>query len=402
MRDFLMLLATVPTITAFVGWITNWAAVKMIFWPETFIGIGPLGWQGILIRRAPKFATGVADVVTEHLISPREMAERLDPDEMERLFGDTVDAQTEPILHEVAELVSPGSWGAIPDPVKTMVRSQIQRESRQLIRELFDKLQGLSEQLLDLKGLIFTSLSGDNTRTLVRLTQEIGHKEFKFIEYYGGFFGFLIGLVQIGVYSYMQKWWLMPIVGVIVGLVTNWLAIQMIFRPQEPTKYLGLITYQGLFPKRQAEISRDYGRVAADEILTPRNLIRLVTEGDAGSRLSKLVIETVSQRIDERYQTMKPMIPVEITPEMMTRAKLVLVRRITETVPTIRPQFEDYLKRKLDIGNTIEGKLSQLPKPEFERILRGIFEEDEVILIAVGGFLGGAVGVLQGLLVVLL
>ena len=61
--------------------------------------------------------------------------------------------------------------------------------------------------------------------------------------------------------------------GVLVGLVTNWLAIQMIFRPMEPRRYLGVFHYQGMFPKRQKEISADYGRITANEILTPRNLI---------------------------------------------------------------------------------------------------------------------------------
>ena len=31
MTSFLILLAAIPTITALIGWFTNWAAVKMIF-----------------------------------------------------------------------------------------------------------------------------------------------------------------------------------------------------------------------------------------------------------------------------------------------------------------------------------------------------------------------------------
>jgi uncharacterized membrane protein YheB (UPF0754 family) len=47
----------------------------------------------------------------------------------------------------------------------------------------------------------------------------------------------------------------------------------------------------------------------------------------------------------------------------------------------------------------VEGKLKAMPKTEFERLLRGIFEQDEWILIAIGGALGAGVGVLQGMLV---
>ena len=36
-----------------------------------------------------------------------------------------------------------------------------------------------------------------------------------------------------------------------------------------------------------------------------------------------------------------------------------------------------------------------MPKSEFEHVLRGIFEEDEITLILLGGVLGGAIGCAQ-------
>jgi uncharacterized membrane protein YheB (UPF0754 family) len=399
MNDLVLLFLTVPLITAFVGWVTNWAAVKMIFHPEEFVGIGPIGWQGILQRRSHKFATGIADMATENLLSPRELAEKLDPEEMEKLFAQTLDQQTDSMVDEAAEIIRPGAWKEMPPHVKQMVIMQVKSQTNQITREVFDKLQGVSDELLDLHHLVYSQLSGKNVALLAKFTKEIGAKEFKFIEYYGGVFGLIIGLAQVGVWSLMQTWWLMPIVGIAVGLVTNWLAIQMIFRPQETTRYLGLFKYQGLFPKRQAQISADYGRVSAADILTPRNLIRLVSEGQAGERIAKIVTETISEKIDTEWKKVAPMVPVEVTPEHLELVKARIVDRIAATVPDVQPEFEAYLERKLDIAETIESKLSGLPKSEFERILRGVFEEDEITLIIVGGFLGGAVGVAQGMLV---
>jgi uncharacterized membrane protein YheB (UPF0754 family) len=400
--DLLLLLATVPTITAFVGWVTNWAAVKMIFHPETWVGIGPFGWQGILQRRSHKFATGIADMAVENLLSPRELAEKLDPDEMEKLFKDTLDQQTEELIDEAAELIRPGAWRALPAQVRQMIVLQVKAQTQQVTREIFDKLQGISDELLDLHALVYSQLSQHNARLLAKFTQEIGAREFFFIEYSGGIFGFVIGLGQIVMWEWMQRWWLMPIFGVAVGLLTNWLAIQMIFRPMEPTQYLGVIRYQGLFPKRQAQISADYARVAAAEILTPRNLIRLVSEGEAGERIARVVTETISERIDTEWKKVAPLVPIPVTPAQLEQVKARIVDRIATTVPEVQPEFERYLERKLDVAATIEGKLSTLPKPEFERVLRGVFEEDEITLIIVGGVLGGAVGAAQGALVLAL
>jgi uncharacterized membrane protein YheB (UPF0754 family) len=398
MPDIVILILTVPTVTAIIGWVTNWAAVKMIFHPENFVGIGPLGWQAILTKQSHKFASGVADMVTDNLVSTRELAERLDPEEIEKMFSDTLDSETHAICKEAADLVREGSWDELPDHVQTMIVTQVQTETRKLVRELFDKLQGLSDELLDLKELVYIQLSGPNVRRLVRLTKKIGKREFKFIEYYGGVFGFIIGCAQIGVWQVMQTWWLMPIVGVIVGLVTNWLAIQMIFRPQEPKRYLGLFKYQGLFAKRQPEIAHDYGETAAAEILTPSNVIRLVTQGEAGVRIAKLVTEEVTAKMQEEWKKVEAMVPVDVTPEMFSQVQDIIIRRISTTVPVLQPEFEKYLERKLDIANTVEEKLAALPKNDFERILRGIFEEDEITLIVVGGALGGLVGLAQGAL----
>jgi len=399
MHDIILLFLTVPTVTALIGWVTNWAAVKMIFHPQEFVGIGPFGWQAIIAKQGDKFARGVADMVTENLATAEELAGRLDPKEIRERFESTIGDQTESICRDAAEVLKPGAWDGLPEPVRQMIQSQVKLESEKLVREVFADVQARAGEFFDLNRLVFDQLSGPNIQRLIRLTKEIGRSEFKFIEYYGGIFGFVIGLAQIGVWSVMQTWWLMPIVGILVGLVTNYLAIQMIFRPMEPTTYLGVFRYQGLFPKRQKEIAADYGRVAEAEILTPKVILQMVSEGETGQRLAAHVTQIVSSKLEEQWKKVQPMIPIEVTPEMVERVKMIMAAKMAEAAPKVRPQFETYLAEKLEVRHTVESKLAEMPKPDFERILRGIFEEDELTLVIVGGVLGGAVGVLQGMLV---
>src|SRR3546814_13417036 len=65
-------------------------------------------------------------------------------------------------------------------------------------------------------------------------------------------------------------------------------------------------------------------------------------------------------------------------------------------MPQARGIVEEHLSQSLRLDQLIEERLSVLDKHQFERMLRGIFEEDEVILVVIGGVLGGAVGSLQG------
>ena len=398
MSSSVFVVVTVPLVAAFVGWLTNWQALVMIFRPLKFRGIGPIGWQGILPRKALKFADDVGRMLTERLLSPRDLALRLDPAEMEQLLARTLDAETRTLTREAAELIRPGAWDQLPEPLRESIVAQVRAQTSLAARELFDKLQGISDELLDVRALVTRELTGDNTSRLVMMFKRIGNKELKFIEYSGGVFGLLIGLAQAAAWGLFGIWWTMPLVGVVVGLATNWLALQMVFRPQQPTRYLGVVTYQGVFARRQAEIARDYGKIAAEQILTPRNLIRLITKGAGGERLARLISETVATRLDTEWKKVEPLVPVRVEPEVLARIKQLAAQRIVARIPDVTPELESYIERKLDVARTIEGKLAALPKAEFERVLRGLFEEDELVLIIIGGVLGGAVGLVQGLL----
>jgi len=401
MSSYLLLFLTIPVITGLIGWFTNWAAVKMIFYPQKFIGVWRIGWQGVLPRNALGFATTVAKTMTGSLVSSRDLLERVDPKEVEQAIDEQFAAHGEQFVQEAAEEFQPGAWGALPPPMRTMIIDQIKAETKSVTSDIIARIRDESDDILDLEALVTNELSGQNTSKLVRLFQEIGGRELRFIEYYGGIFGFLIGLVQVAAWSLFREWWLMPVVGVAVGLVTNWLAIQMIFRPMEPTRYFG-VTYQGLFPKRQADIAKDYGRVAKTEILTPHNLFRGVAEGDSGKRIAAVVSEILAEHLHKVGPMVDPLVPVALTPELLDNVRDLIIDRLANEVETVQPQIEAYIDQKVDVGAMVEERLAKMPKPEFEGILRGLFERDEWILITIGGALGGGVGFAQGAVVLTL
>jgi uncharacterized membrane protein YheB (UPF0754 family) len=400
--NVLVVVLAVPLVTAFIGYVTNWAAVKMIFHPEEFVGVWKLGWQGVLPSKADTFAADVAGNVGA-VLSPAELAERLDPAEMEALFEHRLDEELPVIVREVAEMLAPGTWDQMAPDAQQMVITQIRTEGRQVAQDVFDDLQGISHELLDLERLVFDLLSGPNVKRLVRLFQEIGGKELRRIVNLGFWFGLVIGIFQAATFTIFDQWWLMPIVGGIVGLGTNWLALQMIFRPMEPRRFptegLGLVTYQGMFPSRQPEIAQDYGRITAREILTPANLLRLLTEGEAGTRIAQVVLTRVSERVDAARPMVEMLTQTTVTDQQLAAVKMMVVGRVTQAVPDLQPDIERYIEEQLQVGELVESKLKAMPKLEFERLLRGIFEQDEWILIIIGGALGAGVGVLQGMLV---
>lgn len=392
--DTVVLFITIPLITAFIGYITNWAAVKMVFYPAVPWGVGPLKWQGIVYRLAPKFAAEIANT-TGHVLSPEDMVERLDAHGLVQKLVAAHPSDIDAMVAEALDVISPGTWDAMAPEARDQVRTLILGQVEQSVGQAVVTMGERAEELIDLDRLMVEELSGPNAERLARVANEVGHRELRFIELYGGVFGFLVGLLQAALYNWFSQWWTMPIVGVLVGLGTNWLAIQMIFRPLEPRRYLGLVTYQGMFPKRQAEIAHDYGRIAADEVLTPANLIDHVSTNPAAGELVGELLARARAQLEQFRPMLGMLAGQEPTEDQLDKVTFVLTQRLTDLLPQARPLVEEHLSHSLRLDQLIEERLAVLDKHQFERMLRGIFEEDEVILVAIGGVLGGAVGVVQ-------
>ena len=390
------LYASMPIVAALIGWVTKLVAIRMMFEPIEFVGWKPyLGWQGIVPRRAATMAAIACDTLTSRLIRPAELFARLDPDriarEIEKPMLDAVDE----ITREVAAHYQPGLWEALPEGVRVRIIQRIQSDSPQLVRQIMLDVQKNIERVFDLKDMVVGNLMRDK-RLLNRVFQEIGANEFRFIARSGLWFGFVIGCVQAVTWALTHSALVMPIFGALTGWLTDWLALQMIFRPQEPTRYLfGLVEWQGLFLKRRKQIAEEYGALVADEVLTPRNIMEAILKGPLSDRLFNMVQRQVQHLVDDRAGLAKPLVVMAVGSTRYQEMKRLIAEKVMERMPDTMRHVERYAADALDIRNTLTSKMRELTPNEFEGLLRPAFQQDEWILIAVGAALGFLVGELQ-------
>src|ERR671937_2504365 len=98
-----------------------------------------------------------------------------------------------------------------------------------------------------------------------RIFLEVGRRELRFIINFGFFFGFALGIPVAFLTQALTQWWILPICGVVVGYVTNWVALWMIFEPVNPRR-IGRFTLHGLFLRRKPEIAAVYSGIIANDI----------------------------------------------------------------------------------------------------------------------------------------
>jgi uncharacterized membrane protein YheB (UPF0754 family) len=387
--------ASMPIIAAIIGYVTKLVAIEMMFRPLEFVGIKPfLGWQGVIPRRAAKMAAIACDTMTSQLITPAEVFGRLDPrrvaDEIEKPLLAAIDD----ITREVAAATQPDLWEALPDRVKDLIVDRVRKRAPDMIEAVMRQLQQDIDSVFDLKEMVVTHLVRDKA-LLNRIFRESGHKEFRFIAHCGAPFGFAIGVLQTLAWAVFREPLLLPAFGLITGWVTDWLALRMVFYPIEPRRFFGLVTWQGLFLRRRAEVARDYGDLIAREIITPRNVVEAVLRGPLSDRVFAMVRREVHRLVDAQAGLARPLLVVAVGGRQYQQMKQLITVKVMERLPEAMSAVERYAADAMDIRNTLMTKMQQLTPRQFERLLRPAFEEDEWMLIAVGALLGFVVGELQ-------
>ena len=389
-----MLYLAIPFISAAVGFLTNLMALKMMFLPMEFIGIPPyLGWQGIVPRKAATMAGIAVETMTEHLISPKEIFDRLDPeriaDELEGPMNDMI----EDVVEDVMRAHQPALWAALPQIARRRVIKRVKSESPELIKEIMERIKTDLDEIFDLKEMVVTNLMRDK-ELLNRVFLDVGEPEFKFVARSGAYFGFIFGLVQMLVWIFYKGNWVLPAFGLLVGYATNWIALKMIFEPREPMR-VGLIKIQGLFLKRQKEVAVQYGNLIADEILTPAHIIEAILKGPSSDRLFALVARNVKNAVDDQAGLGLPFVTMTIGTKKYNAMKTTAVESMVEKLPKALREIENYAADAMDIRHTLQERMALLTPTQFERMLRPAFEQDEWILISVGALLGMAAGFAQ-------
>jgi len=395
----IFLIVSIPFVNAFVGWITNVVAVYMTFNPVEFIGCFPpyLGWQGIVPRKAEKMASKAVDLMTTKLIRMDEIFVRLDPQKVAEELSPVMYNTLDTIVNEVGMLYAPNTWVLVPEKVKRELVIKVQEESPQVISGLFADIGERIDQVFNLKRMVVDAMVRDRGMMCL-MFQQVGKKEFAFIKASGAYFGFLFGLVMMGIYfPFPDELWLLPLAGFLVGYVTNWIALKLIFEPIEPVD-LKCYTLHGLFLKRQKEVSAEYAKLVVEQILNAKNILYELVRGPSSDALVEILYKHVKQTCDAHASVYTPLIQVAIGSEGYAKLKELICDRLFEELPDVMSHLEPYADKALDLENTIRERLAALSPAQFEDLLHPIFKEDEIILILVGGVLGLIVGCIQAAL----
>jgi uncharacterized membrane protein YheB (UPF0754 family) len=389
---------SMPLVAAFVGWSTKIVALEMIYRPREFKGIGPIGWQGIVPRRAGKVGSKTIELLTTNLLKPEELLERIDAAEaVEALRGPLVEAIDE-ITRDLAEQIRPGLWDSLPESARRTIQERIQAQAPRVTENMLNEMKADLGRYVDLQFLAVTTLVR-NKEKLVKLMRGVSDDAMAFVRRSGIYFGLAIGVVQMIAWALFKNPWIMPAFGFAVGFLSDYIALNMLFRPVHEKKFFGFIPFQGMLHAQREKITRDYAKILADDLFSPEILFDGILKGPGSDKLFALAAKEIEATIDAQTGIAGPLVVLAVGTKRYRALKDRVVEVVLERLPSTLLEAQDYATSVIDLENTIVTKMNQLTNEEYESILRPIFKDDEPLMITVGGVLGGVVGELQVLII---
>lgn len=408
---------TIAPVAATVTWLHVWMALKMVFYPLDFWGLRlgplPLGWQGIVPRKAGKISGIIVDQTLSKLGSLQEFFAAMNPDEMAAYLSEAIEGDLDELIDDLMYERHALLWENLPYAIKRRIYAQARQQLPEVLRELVTELTYSVENLVDMRGMVVRQMENDRA-LMVRMFLKVGQKEINFIWHISFVIGFAFGILQMGIWLVVPWHWTIVFWAALWGFLTNWIAIWMVFNPVDPVRFrapqlvkrvqgfpwirpcvphLGTYTLHGAFMRRQAEVAEVFAGITTHELITLHNIMKEMMYGPYADRTRRIVKRHINQALSTPL--VRTTLQLGLGPKNFAQLKVDLVEKSIQA--TMGPVADPVLNhsRAEKIFGLIRDRIRALSPPEFQSLLRPAFQEDEWILIVLGGVTGALAGYLQ-------
>ncbi len=192
--------------------------------------------------------------------------------------------------------------------------------------------------------------------------------------------------------------YLLPIIAALIGWITNYLAIKMLFHPHQPKKILGL-TFQGVFPKRQAQIAEKLGDLVANELFSMKDVAQkiedLSTQPEALEEVGKRIEQTIRGKLISAF----PMLSMFLSDEMIEKVTSLFKGELEDFLRVSAQGLAVKMEESVDIQALVREKVQAFSSNKIEELLLGFMEQEFRFIEKIGAVLGFLIGCIQMFLV---
>jgi len=198
-------LILIPLISAFIGWFTNWIAIKMLFHPREPKKILGLTIQGIFPKRQTTLAANLGKLVSDEFLSFTDIEEKIsNPSNLKKIMP-MIDTHIEDFLRKKLPDEMPVISMFIGDKTINKLKAAFMNEIEILFPQVMKQFAGNLKTELDLEHIVIKKVAAFSSDKLEEILYQIMSKEFRFVEIIGAVIGFIIGVIQVVLTEFILK-----------------------------------------------------------------------------------------------------------------------------------------------------------------------------------------------------
>lgn len=182
-------------IGAFIGWLTNVLAIKMLFRPIRPLRIPVLNLtiQGLIPKRRHDIAKSIGEVVEKELISIHEIFDRLVTEENKQEVICIIKDKLLKVIDYKIPAIIPYS---IKSKIIDYFEDQINKDAMAILDSSVDGIISNTVYKIKIGEMVEEKIDELELENMERLILSLTSRELKYIELLGGLLGGVVGFIQ--------------------------------------------------------------------------------------------------------------------------------------------------------------------------------------------------------------
>lgn len=197
------------------------------------------------------------------------------------------------------------------------------------------------------------------------------------------------------------KYLIAPLICALIGWLTNYLAVKMLFHPRRPVPILGW-TLQGIFPKRQKELAARLGELVENELISHEDIQKAVNDPKFISNFRNTLDDYLRDFLTRKLTRLHPMAAMFLSGDVLETIKNLFINEAEKHLPDILERISGQLENSLNFKEVVRTRVEQFSMDKLEEIMSSIMRREFRFIEVMGAVLGFVIGIFQSLFIFLL
>ena len=190
-----------------------------------------------------------------------------------------------------------------------------------------------------------------------------------------------------------------PLIGAGIGWLTNRLAIQMLFRPRQPVRFLWW-RFQGLIPRRQEELATRVAEIVETELFNQHLIRNEISKMDLNPHLQQLATNIVWDRLGPKLRAI-PLLGNLVNDKLLYNINKMALESLVGETENLLKKVSSEVEKHIAVKKIVEEKIHAFDLDQLEDIVRKLAHKEFRSIEILGAVIGFVVGLIQSVLLVL-